>query len=62
MNDNQYLEWIASHLETFRPGFNTAQMTYVDGEGYSQTINIDIEKQVSDLDLLKACIDKANYE
>lgn len=63
MNDSQYLEWIASNLETFHPGFNTAYMSYYDNKGSHKQVKVDIEgEQPSDLDFLKACIDKANYE
>lgn len=54
------LEWIAEHMVTFRPVFNSAEMEYIDGEGYGHKVTFLAKMDGADnMDLLIGCVELA---
>ena len=60
MNEFEYLEWIATHLVSFRPMPEMAYITFLDDRGFQHEITVGIDSEnPSDLEILTKAIDKA---
>ena len=60
-HDKEKLEWIAEHMTGFNMGIgqNTAQLTYIDDEGYPKAVDVCTEEESTPFALLNLALEKA---
>ena len=65
MNDTELLNWIAEHLVSFRPVFETATMVWIDNDGFEKEIWYKAAEDeitgndIPNIKLLRGCIEGA---